>query len=100
MKTIVSILLMLSALGAATVKECREYESKYTHYVNAFNNSPENRKQYPLLMVKSYMDSLILECEGMIDIASYKKDVPKVKKLWTIYIPSKVRSYPQNKWKY
>lgn len=100
MKAVTLILIMLSALNAATVKECGEYQSKYNHYIKAFNDSQENRKGYALLMVKSYLDSIILECGDLIDISPYQEDVPKVKALWKIYIPTKVQNYPQNKWKY
>ena len=65
-------------LFGASKKECEEYNNKLNHYVVKVNQNSEETKQYPLLMVKSYLDSLVLECKNVINISSYEKQIPTV----------------------
>ena len=50
-------------------------------------------------MVKSYLDSILTECKGVIDISLYEKQKPSIQKMWYKYIPKQTRDLPQNQWK-
>jgi len=93
------IAILGSNLLGATKGQCHEYENKYSKFIDKFNNNSNDTKKYPLLMVKSYLDSILTECEGVIDTSFYKKQKPTIKKMWNKYIPKKTRDLPQNQWK-
>jgi hypothetical protein len=103
MKRIFLILWLLtictSNIFGATENQCREYESKYNKFINKFNDNPYKTKHYPLLMVKSYLDTILLECDAVIDISFYKKQKLSIKNMWNKYVPKYIRDLPQNKWK-
>lgn len=94
-----AVAILSSTLLGATKSECRQYEKKFSHYVETFNSNSEDTKKYPLILVKSYLDSILTECEGVIDTSFYKKQKPIIKKMWDKYIPKYIRDLPQNKWK-
>ena len=89
-----AVAILSSTLLGATKSECRQYEKKFSHYVETFNSNSEDTKKYPLIMVKSYLDSILTECEGVIDTSFYKKQKPIIKKMWNNYIPNVVTPTP------
>lgn len=97
---VVFTIVFTSVLSAATRAECNSYKSSYNHYVDVFSSNSVDKKKYPLLMVKSYLDSIMLECDGVIDISFFKNQTPEVKRMWNKYIPISTRNLPENKWKY
>ena len=99
-KVLVSLVIVSSFSFGASKKECEDYSNKLNHYYEKVNNNSNETKQYPLLMVKSYLDSLVLECKNVINISSYEKQIPTVKSLFERYVPKKIKDLDENKWKY
>jgi len=95
----VVLTILSSSLFGATKSECQGYESKFSRYIDKFNSNSNSTKKYPLIMVKSYLDSILTECNGVIDVSFYKKQKPTIKKMWNKYIPKQTRDLPQNQWK-
>ncbi len=100
MKQLILILLMVSGLFASSASECNEYENKFYHYLDKTNTNAPSYKKYSMLMVKSYFDSIILECRGTNNYGEYRKMIPKIKKMWKDWIPEETRNQSQNQWKY
>lgn len=94
---LVTVILSASLFGA-TKSECRGYENKFSTYINKFNSNPNDTKKYPLLMIKSYLDSILTECKGVIDVSYYEKQKPSIKKMWNKYVPKQTRDLQQNQW--
>ena len=81
-----------------SLDECIDYMSKYNHFTEVFSSAKYDKKKWSLILVKSYMDSLILTCNGVVDISFYQKQVKNVKKMWYKYIPENIRK--ENVWIY
>ena len=94
-----TIMILSSTLFSATKSECHQYENKFSRYIDKFNSNSNDTKRYPLIMIKSYLDSILTECKGVIDISFYEKQKPSIKKMWNQYVPKQTRDLPQNKWK-
>lgn len=91
--------MLSSSLLGATKGECKAYQDKYSQYIDQYKSNSDDTKKYPLLMIKSYLDSLLTECKGVVDISFYEKQKPTIKQAWDRYVPKKTRDLPQNKWK-
>lgn len=100
MKKFILILLMVSGLVASSASECKEYENKFYHYLDTTNTNAPSQKKYSMLMVKSYFDSIILECRSENNYNEYRKMIPEIKKMWKDWVPVEIRNQSQNKWKY
>lgn len=88
------------SIFAASSSECRKYEAKFAHFKNVHDGNSASMKSYSMLMVKSYFDSIILECRGIQNYSIYVKLIPKIKKEWKYTVPEHIRNQPQNQWKY
>lgn len=100
MRKLIVSLLMVSGLFGASSSECMDYENKFYKYLDATNTNPPSSKKYSMLMVKSYLDSIILECVGKNNYQEYRKQIPTIKKMWNDWVPEQTRNESQNKWKY
>lgn len=101
-KTVITALLIVmlsSSLFGATKSECQGYENKFSTYIDKFNSNSDNTKKYPLLMIKSYLESILNECKGVVDVSFYEKQKPSIKQMWNKYVPQQTRDLPQNQWK-
>ena len=100
MRKLIVSLLLVSGLFSATINECKHYETKFAEARNKTDSNPVSMKKYSMLMVKSYFDSIILECKGKKNYNNYVKLIPKIKKEWKYTVPASIRNQAQNKWKY
>ena len=100
MKKVILSLLLANGLFAATTIECKQYETKFAEAINKTDSNLVSMKKYSMLMVKSYFDSIILECKGKKNYNNYVRLIPQIKKQWKYNVPSKIRNQPQNQWKY
>lgn len=99
-KILIVLVTILSFSFGASKKDCIDYDNKLTQYIEKVNQNSDETKQYPLLMVKSYLDSLVFECKSVIDISFYEKQIPSIKLLFEKYVPKKIKDLDENKWKY
>ncbi len=100
MRKLIVSLLLVSGLFSATTNKCKHYETKFAEARNKTDSNPVSMKKYSMLMVKSYFDSIILECKGKQNYNNYVRLIPEIKKQWKYNVPKQIRSQSQNQWKY